>query len=167
MVSVAFSLPGLPGVSASSPLPAAPLPQPVEPSDITLRVSGGKPLRMRGVMLAEATSWAPSIPAWHEVALYRTADGDCALAVRMLKKSSGETDIHHAEIFKTMEDALSWLEQFDPTADLAPEFDASDRRISTVDIALMAAALRQKADAVTRQWRGLLGELLYRFALPA
>ncbi|MGK7867648.1 hypothetical protein [Falsiroseomonas sp. E2-1-a20] len=167
MVLVAVSLPGVPGVSPSASLPAAALPPTSEPTEITLRVSGGKPLRTRGVMVAEASSWAPSIPAWHEVSLYQTVDGDCALAVRMLKKAGSEPDIHHAEIFRTLEDALSWLERFDPTADLASDFDASDRRISTVEIALMAAALRQRADAVTRQWRCLIGELLYRFAVPA
>jgi len=133
-------------------------------AEIILRVSGGKPLRFAGPMVAEATSCSPAGPAWHEVALYRTQGPEWVVCVRMLKKAMGETDIHHARLFGAFDDALAWLEQFDPTADLAPGFDASDRRVSTAEIALLAAALRQHADAVARQWRGLLGELLYRCA---
>ena len=166
MVSVAFhvsdaSAPGHPALRDIAP------PRHVaEPAEVTLRISGGKPLRIVGVMIAEATSWSPSVPAWHEVSLYRTQGQECAASIRMLKKAMGETDIHHAELFASIEDALNWLEEFDPTADLAPDFDASDRRVSTAEIALFSAALRQHADAVTRQWRGLIGELLYRFAQP-
>ncbi len=155
MVSVALQWPGRAAVEA---------PRMPEPVDIALRVSGGKPLRATGVLMAEATSWSPSVSAWHEVALYRCDRDECAASVRMLKKAVGETDIHHAELFTTIGDALNWLEAFDPTADLAPDFDAADRRVNTVEIALRSAALRQDADAITRQWRGLLGELLYRFA---
>lgn len=165
MVSIAWKLPEWQEpVPERMPPPAS---APPEPTEITLRVSGAKPVRTHGTMIAEASSWAPSTPAWHEVALYRTTDDECALSVRLLKKSAGETDIHHAEIFVSIEDALSWLEEFDPTADLAPDFDASDRSVSTTEIALRSAALRQQVDAVARQWRGLIGELLYRFAQPA
>lgn len=137
-----------------------------EPQEITLQVSGGKPLRIEGLMIAEATSWSPSVPAWHELAIYRTTGTECAASVRTLKKTVGETDVHRAELFATVDDALDWLEAFDPISDLSPGFVASDRRISTAEIALLSAALRQQADAVTRQWRGLVGELLYRFAQP-
>jgi hypothetical protein len=58
--------------------------------------------------------------------------------------------------------ALGWLQAFDPTADLGADIDASDRRVSTTDIALRAAALRQRADRIELQYRSMIGELLYR-----
>jgi len=169
MVSVALHMsgafmsgqPGHPAVRGMAPPPHV-----ATPTEVTLRVSGGKPLRIVGVIMAEANSWSPSVPAWHEVTLYRTQGQECAASIRMLKKAMGETDIHHAELFASIEEGLNWLEEFDPTADLVPDFDASDRRVSTAEIALLSAALRQHADAVTRQWRGLLGEVLYRFSQP-
>lgn len=163
MVSVAWTLPEWQEPAAQM-LPAV-LAAP-EPAEIILRVSGAKPVRTRGTLIVEANSWAPSTPAWHEVALYRTTDEECALSVRLLKKAPGETDVYQAEIFVSIDEALQWLEAFDPSGDLTPDFDASDRSISTTEIALRAAALRQQVDAVARQWRGLLGDLLYRFAQP-
>ncbi len=159
MITVARPLPG--GLDAAPP---ACFVETEAPAEHVLRVCGAKPLRIHGVILAEAHSWSPAVPAWHEVALFRTEGRECAVALRMRKKAVGEADIHHAEIFASLDEALEWLEAFDPTSGLAPGFDASDRRVSTAEIALASAALRQQADAVTRQWRGLLGELLYRFA---
>jgi hypothetical protein len=134
---------------------------------ITLQVSGGKPVRLRGQVLAEGQSWSPGTVAWHEVTLYRTDAAEIAVAVRTLRKARGETDVHRAELFPTLADALSWLEEFDPTQDLSVDLDASDRALSTIEIALRAAALRGRADEVARQWRALLGELLFRLDASA
>jgi hypothetical protein len=133
-----------------------------EAASVALQVSGGKPLRLRGVLLAEGNSWAPGTVAWHEVALWRCEDSEVAVAVRTLRKAQGETDIHRAELFPNLADALGWLEEFDPTADLSVDLDASDRALSAIEIALRAAALRGRADEVARQWRALLGEMLFR-----
>ena len=129
---------------------------------VTLQVSGGKPLRLRGALVAEAHSWAPGTVAWHEVSAWRCEGREIAVAVRTLLKAEGSSDVHRAEIFPTLGEAQAWLEEFDPTADLPVDLDASDRRVSAVDIALRAAALRGRADAVARQWRALLGEILLR-----
>jgi hypothetical protein len=143
------------------------VPDPAREQSIALQVSGGKPLRLRGTLLAEGNSWAPGTVAWQEVTLFRTDGGEIALAVRTLRKARGETDIHHAELFPTLGDALSWLEEFDPAQDLSVDLDASDRALSAVEIALRAAALRGRADEVARQWRALLGEMLFRLGAGA
>jgi hypothetical protein len=54
------------------------------------------------------------------------------------------------------------LQAFNPTADLDADIDSSDRRISTTDIALRPATLRQYADRVEQHYRVIIGELLYR-----
>jgi hypothetical protein len=132
---------------------------------VTLRVSGGKPMHLRAELLAEGTSWTQGAPAWHEVALYERASGDRAVALRVCRGPGGDSDLFYARIFATLDDALGWLLEFDPTADLGADIDASDRRVSTTDIALRAAALRQRADRVQLQYRALIGELLYRLDL--
>ena len=130
--------------------------------EVVLKVSGGKPLRMRARLLAEGTTWAVGTAAWNEVALYQRDQGDIAVSIKTFKKSSAETDVFHAEVFPNFEEACSFLESFDPSADLTAGIDASDRSVSGAEIALRAAALRQKADDVVRRYRALVGELLFR-----
>lgn len=139
----------------------------VGPGDepVTLRVSGAKPLHLRARLLAEGTSWTPGAPAWHEIALYQRAAGAFAIGLKTCHLAGGDSDLFHARLFPTLDEALAWLQDFDPTADLGADIDASDRRISTTDIALRAAALRQRADRVRLQYRSLIGELLYRLDL--
>jgi len=71
--------------------------------------------------------------------------------------------VFHAHLFESLEKALGWLQTFDPTVDLFADLDASDRRISATEIALRAAALRQRADWVEMQYRSMIGELLFQF----
>jgi len=61
---------------ARTALPALALPAdfvaaPAEPKAYSLRVSGGKPLRLSAVCLAEGNSWCLGTPAWHEVQVLR------------------------------------------------------------------------------------------------
>ena len=144
--------------------PAQPAPElhfPAE-DEVVLKVSGGKPLKMRARLLAEGTTWAVSTAAWNEVALYQRDQGDFAVSIKTFKKSPTETDVFQAEVFPSFEDACGLLEAFDPAADLTVGIDASDRSVSGAEIALRAAALRQKADDVVRRYRSLIGELLFR-----
>lgn len=69
----------------------------------------------------------------------------------------------HAHLFESLELALAWLQAFDPAADLFADLDASDRRLNATEIALRAAALRQRADWVELQYRSMIGELLFQF----
>lgn len=142
---------------------SATIPNDATDSAIMLRMSGGKPLRMRAELLAEGSSWTAGALAWQELAVYRREAGDFAVAIRTCRSPGGDSDIHHARIYADLDAALGWLLAFDPTADLAADIDASDRRISTTDIALRAAALRQRTDRVAQQYRAMVGELLYRF----
>ncbi len=130
--------------------------------NVILRLSGGKPMHMRAELLAECSSWTPGAPAWHELAVYGRETGDFAAAIKTCRAPMGGSDVFHARVFTDLEAALSWVQGFDPTADLGADIDSSDRRISTTDIALRAATLRQQADRVEQQYRAMVGELLYR-----
>jgi hypothetical protein len=129
---------------------------------VTLRLSGGKPMHMRAELLADCSSWTPGAPAWHELAIYGRETGDFAVGIRTCRAPTGGSDVYHARVFADLESALVWVQGFDPTADLGADIDSSDRRISTTDIALRAATLRQQADRVAQQYRAMVGELLFR-----
>lgn len=129
---------------------------------VVLKISGGKPMRMRARLVAEGTSWALGTAAWNEVAIYQRDQGDIAVSIKTFKKAATDTDVFHAEVFPNFEEACGFLESFDPSSDMSAGIDASDRSVSGAEIALRAAALRQKADDVVRRYRSLVGELLFR-----
>ncbi|NGM19577.1 hypothetical protein G3576_06100 [Roseomonas stagni] len=132
----------------------------VEP--VTLRVSGAKPVRLRGHKLTEGHSRAAGCIAWHEVEIWQLENSrEIAVALRTRRPGGEAADLHRAELFPDLAEALDWLEGFDPVADLTVDFDAGDRRLSAVEVALRAAALRGRAEVVTREWRALLGEVLF------
>ncbi|SFK71156.1 hypothetical protein [Falsiroseomonas stagni] len=129
---------------------------------VTLRVSGAKPVRLRGRLLTGGHSRATGCIAWHEVEVWQIAGSrEVAVALRTHRPDGDAADVHRAELFPDLAEALDWLEAFDPLADLSVDFDASDRRLSGVEVALRAAALRGRAEVVTREWRALLGEVLF------
>jgi hypothetical protein len=132
---------------------------------VTLRVSGGKPIRLRAELLAEATSRTPGATLWQELLLYHSDADEYAVGLTTCRSLAGSNDVFHARVFAQLEQALAWLQDFDPTADLGVELDVSDRRISTTDIALRAAALRQRADRVELQYSTMIGELMFRLDL--
>jgi hypothetical protein len=132
---------------------------------VTLRTTGGKPLRIRAELLAEARTWRAGAHSWHELLLYRRESGDYAVGLKSCSDEPGAGDVFHAQLLPDLESALSWIQAFDPTADLTADIDASDRKISATDIALRAAALRQRADQVATRYRTMVGELLYRIDL--
>jgi hypothetical protein len=127
-------------------------------------MSGGKPIRFRGSLLVEASSWTTEAPVWHEIVLYERDTMDYIAGIKTCR-SPASNDVFHATAFGELESVLTWIEEFDPMADLVADLDASDRRISTTDIALRAAALRQRADRVVLQYRTMVGEILYRIDL--
>ncbi len=128
---------------------------------VVLRNNGGKPLRLRGELLAEGSSRCAEERMWHEIALYQAADGAVAVAIRFFG-GAAETGVQRARLFPTMDEACAWLEAFDPSFDLAADFDVADPGISVARVALKAAVLRDRAERLTRGYRGLVGEVLYR-----
>jgi hypothetical protein len=139
-----------------------PPPSDTEDSLVTLRLSGGKPMHLRATLVADCSSFSAGAPAWHELALYSRADGGYAASMRTCRAPMGRSDVFHAHLFPDLEKVLDWVEQFDPTCDLDADIDSANRQISTTDIALRAATLRQHADRVSQQYRAMIGELFYR-----
>lgn len=140
-------------------LPGLPLASP-DVTTVLLRNVGGKPLRVRAELLAEGRSRDGDQAMWHEVAIYRTDVGQIAVALRFMRRGA-DVGIHRARLFDGLDAAATWLEQFDPSADLSADFDVSDNRLSAASVALKAASLRERAERLDRAYRGLVGEILF------
>ncbi len=131
---------------------------------VLLRNSGARPLRVRGELLAEGSSMVAGLPCWHEISLYQCDDGQVAIAQRTRQSHAPEGGTYRAVLRADMDAACAWLEGFDATADLDAGFDVADMSVSTTAIAVKAAALRDRVERVTREYRCLIGEVLYRLA---
>jgi hypothetical protein len=127
---------------------------------VSLR-AGGKPLRFKGTLLAEASSRRPGAKAWHEITVYAEDCGGYAAGLRLcaLPPLAG-TD--RAARFPTLDALADWLEKHDPSADLQAGFDVADPTATGADLAVKAAALRDRAEDLRRAYRALIGELLYQ-----
>lgn len=131
------------------------------PAMVALREAGGKPLRFRGELLAEASSRRPHMALWHEIAVYRCEDGGIAVSLR-LRGADGVAESDRARRFPSLDLAADWLAAFEPAADLRAGFDVADPAASGAEIAVKAASLRDRRDDLVRAYRAVVGELLYR-----
>jgi hypothetical protein len=129
---------------------------------VMLRSAGGKPLRVSGALLAEGSSRWPGAPLWHEIQVYECDSGGYALGLRLRDASGRESGADRAKVFASLDDVAVWLEGFDPAGDLHAGFDVSDPAANGAEIALKAAALRDRTEQLRHAFRALVGELLYR-----
>jgi hypothetical protein len=130
-----------------------------EGQHIALRVTGGKPLRFRGELLAEATSRRAATSAWHDITVYRCETADFAASLRLC---GTPTEIDRAARFTSLDALETWFETFDPTADLHAGFDVADPALTGAALAVKAASLRDRAEDLRRAYQALIGELLFR-----
>ncbi|MGF1453879.1 MAG: hypothetical protein ACFB6R_00735 [Alphaproteobacteria bacterium] len=129
---------------------------------ITLRRSGRQPLRFKGALLAEATGHASEGRLWHELNIYSRQTGGFVVDLRVFKKDRGQKDIFHVHAFETLGEVVSFLEDFDPTADVPVNVDTDAPGCTTARLTLKAVALRQRIEDVTRDYRSLVGDLLFQ-----
>lgn len=143
---------------------AAAAPPPEFGQSVTLRAGNGRALRMRAVLLAEASNATSRLRDWHEVSLWRRQDGEIVLALRTHLRGGPEAERCRVLPFPDLEQAMRWLEEFDPLQDLQAVFDAFDPQLIPFEATLRAAALRQRAERLQHDWRALAGGLLFELA---
>jgi len=129
---------------------------------IVLRQSGGKPLKIKAELLAEGSSRTVTSLGWHEIAIYRTEEDGIVVAIRSLRNGGAESCVHRARSFPDTDQAATWLEEFDPSFDLSADFDVADPRASAASVSLKAATLRDRTERLKRDYRCLVGEVLFR-----
>jgi hypothetical protein len=124
-----------------------------------LRRDGLAPLFFKGRKLAEITSYTPGTTLWYEICVYATADRFIS-AVKVFKKSQMEKDIYLADSFASLPELMTYLEAYDPTHDVTILDDLTDKRLSTAEAMIRAAALRQRMAEARNEYRAAAGELL-------
>ncbi len=148
------------GVSTEAP---AATPGPNAPSSHTfqLRRTGGRPVRFAGVELCTAMSFGPGAPFWYEVNIFRTHDQQFVVDVRHFTKRDGEQDRFSVFTTASFEDAIQVLETYEPAADIRVDLPVDDESVPLAELGLHAASLRLKIGEARRQFRTLVGEILY------
>jgi hypothetical protein len=127
----------------------------------TLRRSGARPMNFVGSELCSAMSYEPGTPLWYEVALFRTAAQSYVANVKMFSKSEDEKDRFTAYEAESFDEALAWLESYEPANDIRIDlpFDRSD--MPPVELGIRAAAASMRLAEARRQYRDLIGEVLF------
>lgn len=141
-------------------------PAPAQPSAApqTLPRTGARPLRFNGVGLCMAMSYTPGQPLWYEINVYRTVDQTFVVDVRCFTTSEDEQDRFTVFEATTFDDVMEILESYEPASDLRTSVDPSEESLSGAQLALAALALRTRIEEARRQYRGLVGQVLYELS---
>ncbi|MGF1453881.1 MAG: hypothetical protein ACFB6R_00745 [Alphaproteobacteria bacterium] len=131
------------------------------PRTITLRRTGARPYRFQGTEICSAVGWAEKLAVWHEINIFQSVAGKVIVDVRVFRKSPTERDLFHVEERESIEDAISFLESYDPTQDVLVDIPLDDPAISLAELSLNGIVLRQRIDQTRRQYDALLGDLLH------
>jgi hypothetical protein len=128
---------------------------------VTLRRTGERPLSFEGVEICSAMSYMPGTPLWYEINVYRTTSDSFVANVRMFTKSDNDKDRFSAYEASSFDEALFWLEGYNPAEDIRADLPLDSDEISVIELGLKAAAVRMRLSEARRQYRDLLGEVFY------
>ncbi|MGL4636215.1 MAG: hypothetical protein ACRCWF_09560 [Beijerinckiaceae bacterium] len=128
---------------------------------VSLRRTGERPLVFQGVEICSAMSYIPGAPLWYEINVYRTATESFVANVRMFTRSENDKDRFSACEADSFEEAIMWLEAYEPASDIRADLPLDDADVSVVELSIKAAAMRIRLSEARRQYRDLLGEVLF------
>jgi hypothetical protein len=129
-------------------------------SVFTLRKSGSRPVTFSGRHLGHHNGYRVGSALWHELNLYQTEDGRYVADIRVFTKAQGAKDQFHVALCDSLEEALQFLEAYDPRGDVPAELALDDEALSAAELLVQAATLKARvADAVS-QYRGVLSLFL-------
>ena len=129
-------------------------------TDFRIARSGARPLRFSGSELAMAMSFAPELPYWYEINIYRTAEKDFAVAIRLFHQSEEMKDTVEAWRCPSLEHALDIIEKYDAAADVMIGVDLDHTGKPAAELAAMATELKARIAAARAHYQGLVGEIL-------
>ena len=132
---------------------------------LTLKRSGLRPLAFDGVLIAEASSHTLGTRMWYEINLYRNDAGGYVAEIKLYMKPIEQKDICRVEAFADLEGLMTWLETYDPSDDAVVDLVTTDGDQPLATAALAAVRLRQMIDEARREFRFLVGELLYELGM--
>jgi hypothetical protein len=128
--------------------------------DFRIKCLGQRPLQFRGQELGMAMSFAPDLPYWYEINLFRTVDRSFVLTVKQFFQSADERDTVRAWTFTSLDDAIDKIESYDAADDLRVALPRPGGQ-TAVDLAASALEFRAQAEAARNHFKGLVGEFLY------
>lgn len=134
---------------------------PAEAHDsVRLKRVGARPLVFEGEELCMAMSYVPGAMMWFEINIWRCAGDGFAVAVKQFYRDEERVDTCRAWQCDGFEEVLHGLEEFDPAQDLeiGPEPAAN---APATEIAAAALSIRAHTAEARRQYRALVGEVLY------
>ncbi|MEL6644570.1 MAG: hypothetical protein AAFQ79_11580 [Pseudomonadota bacterium] len=122
--------------------------------------SGARPLRFSGSELAMAMSYTPELPYWYEINIYRTAEKDFAVAIRLFHQSEDTKDTVEAWQCPSLEHALDLIESYDAAQDVMVGSAMETIGQPAAELAATAAHLKAKIAAARQHYQGLVGEIM-------
>ncbi len=139
---------------------------------IRLRRDGQPPLRFVGRLIDRHQAPVDGDTLQHDLALYLTAAPGFAVEI-VARAARGDRSYPvrcHADLFDTLDGALTRLETHDPSRDICPGLSApapafTDPAVSPARLALQAAALQSACQDISRRYGVAVGALLARIAL--
>lgn len=132
-----------------------------------LKRSGMRPLAFDGVLIAEANSHCPGTTMWYEINIYRKDAGGFVAEVKLFLKAAEQKDAFRAQVFDDVSAMSAWLESHDPADNAVVNIETAGGDVPLVVAALGAIRMRQAMEEARREYRYLVGELLFELGIVA
>ncbi|MGF1544579.1 MAG: hypothetical protein ACFB00_08795 [Parvularculaceae bacterium] len=135
----------------------------VEVVSYRLKQTGGRPRQFAGVEICSAMSYVVGPPLWYEINVYQTTEDAFVVEIRMFTKNENERDLFRVIDAVSLEDVFETLETYDPAQDVdASVLRFADDDANVAELSVSAAALRLRVEEARRQFRDLVGDILYQ-----
>jgi hypothetical protein len=135
--------------------PVAPLP-PLQ----SLRRTGERPYVANAAPVATLSGYSSELPFWYEINVYQNVSDDYVTDIRLFHKNPDSADMFRVVEHADLDDVFSYLERYDPSADLDPGRSISEPNASSASLALNAARLQLRVNQLTRHYQATVSELL-------
>lgn len=126
-----------------------------------LKRTGARPHLFNGATVATVCGVTPVLPFWYELNLHRTVIGSYLTDIRLFHKSPDQSDLFWVAEHDSLEEAIAYLERYEPAGDVLPPQEMAMRASSAAELALRIARLQLQVDQITQHYRALVGELLH------
>lgn len=129
-------------------------------SVFTLRRSGSRPLTFSGRQLGSVNGYRVGTALWHEINLYQAADGRFVGDIRTFHKAPGSKDQFQVQVSDSLDELLSFFEEYDPKADVSADFDLEDNSLAPAELMVHAANLKYRLHEAVSQYKSVLAHFL-------
>lgn len=129
-------------------------------ADFRIARAGARPLRFSGSELAMAMSYTPELPYWYEINIYRTAERDFAVAIRLFHQAEDVKDTVEAWRCPSLEHAFDVIENYDAAQDVLVGMDVETVGKPAAELAAIATELKARIANARMHYQGLVGEIL-------